>query len=306
MTCCCRWASWMWSASFLCCSWPHWWSWWPLATSPCRKLLWYPPKPSVSLLFPHFTPTDAHTMQMSKRFCLSHSSFPVSSFSSSVNVPQPPLLLPLPVHHPCSYRPRVCHSVSTAGSFVWAAEEVLHSGGANSLWKGAESIFHAVFPARAPVRPSGSGRGSCHPRMWALEACIVEFSDGLMDHPALEILKGHKTKIGFSAVSPLSSKPTWWCLCHFLSGRFPHIVPADPDSPERDLTALSHSVLRRRLLSWSFYRSATWPPLRRQIHIHLFKYYLLFVLFKVLLYFMLYVNTFFYSQYLFMNLLTRY
>lgn len=101
-------------------------------------------------------------------------------FSSSVIVPQPPLSSPLPVPHPfCSYRPRVCHSVGTAGSFVGAAEEVSHSGGANSIGKGAESLFHAVFPARAPVHPSGSGRGSCHPCMWALEACTVSFSDHL-------------------------------------------------------------------------------------------------------------------------------
>lgn len=236
---------------------------------------------------------------MSKRFCLSHSSFPVSSsFLVCKCSTAPSLITPPSPSSFCSYGPRVRHSVRTAGSFVWDAEEVLHSGGANSLWKGAESIFHAVFPARAPVRPPGSGRGSCHPRMWALEACIVACIEGLMDRPALEILKGRKTNIRFSTVS---SKLSWWCLCHFLSGRFPHIVPADPDSPERDLTALSHSVLRRRLLPWSFYHSATLPPLRRQIHIHLFKCYLLFLLFKVPFYF-IYINTFFYSQYLFMNL----
>jgi len=43
---------------------------------------------------------------------------------------------------------------------------------------------------------------------------------------------------------------------HFLSGRFPHIFPADPEPHQRDLPALPHPVLRRRLLSGSLPHSA--------------------------------------------------
>lgn len=49
----------------------------------------------------------------------------------------------------------------------------------------------------------------------------------------------------------------------FLSGRFPHIFPADPEPHQRDLPALPHSVLWRRLLSGSLHRSAGVPSFWR-------------------------------------------
>lgn len=194
-------------------------------------------------------------------------------FSSSAIAPQPPLSSPLPVPHPfCSYRPRVCHSVSTAGSFVGAAEEVSHSGGANSIRKGAESIFHAVFPARAPVHPSRSGRGSCHPCMWALEACTASFSDHLTVHPA-------------------SLEPICWYWCHAPVWQVPSYRSSWPRltwEGSRCTFSLCPTEVAAfsELLSFSYF---TFSP---RVNSQTFTQVCFFLHFKVILYFILYMNSF--------------
>ncbi|XP_058502321.1 solute carrier family 15 member 5 isoform X2 [Solea solea] len=76
-----------------------------------------------------------------------------------------PLIPPCP-SSPSSFGPCVCHSVSSDGRLVRAAEEDLPSGGADSVREGSASVIHAVFPTGTAVHPARAGRGTRHPCMF--------------------------------------------------------------------------------------------------------------------------------------------